>query len=127
MSTRTVLILVGLAAGVALFACGGTDRTSWQPTESPTGSELHIGVYVGGCDSFDTIAIRETDEDVTLQAYVNDNVKTDCPAILNFERRTVELRAPLGSRPLLGCNPSGAIYTLPDDVSNEDCAAAIHP
>lgn len=126
-SFRRAIVLVGLAAAFLLSGCWGwgVERTSWQLTEPPSGTELHIGVWVGGCDSFDTMTVRETEEDVSLQGYIGNDTETNCDDILRFDRKTVQLREPLGDRPLLGCNPSDAVYRLPEGTSNEACASAI--
>jgi len=124
---RPAIILTVFAALLIFSGCWGwgVERTSWQPTEPPSGTELHIGVWVGGCDSFDTVTVRDTDQDATLQAYIDDNTKSSCDDILRFEPHTVRLREPLLDRSLLGCNPTDAVYKLPENISNNDCATAI--
>jgi hypothetical protein len=118
---RLPLTLLIITAILTLTACGGPDRTSWQPSERPEGDELNIAVFVGGCDNFNSVTVRETDEDVTLQAYVDNNVKSSCDDMIRTEQHTVSLRAPLGDRPLLGCNPDDSVYFLPGGRSNENC------
>lgn len=118
-----VTILVLACAIMALTACSADDldRTSWEPKQSPEGDELHIGVFVGGCDSFDTVEVHERDEDVSLQAYIKKDAKDSCDDILGVEEHTVSLGAPLSGRPLLGCNPDDSAYPLPGNPSNEEC------
>jgi hypothetical protein len=121
-----LLALMPLGAMVIAFAAylvifGTTDRTSWRLTAPPSGAELHLGVYVGGCDRFDHIAVKERDRVVLVAAYLRHDVRDTCDDILNFEPKTVQLSAPLGDRALHGCNPPNSVYPE-SGYSDEDCA-----
>jgi hypothetical protein len=110
-----------LAVAVYLIAFGTTDRTSWRLTAPPSGTELQIGVYVGGCDRFEHVAVKERDGVVLVAAYLRNDVLDSCDTSINIEPKTVQLRAPLGDRSLHGCNPSNSVY--PErGISDDDCA-----
>ena len=127
MARLPLIVVIGLSIAFAFVACssgGGTgERTSWQTAFKPGGSEIHILVYVGPCDSFDSIAVQETGKDVTLKAYINRGTKQYCDGPFVFEAQKVRLDAPLGERELLGCNPPDAIYKR-TDAFPFDCAGA---
>lgn len=110
-----------LAFGVYLIEFGTIDRTSWRLTAPPSGSELQIGVYVGGCDRFEHMAVKARDGAVVVAAYLRNDARDNCDDILNFEPKTVRLSAPLGGRALHGCNPPNSVY--PErGTSDDDCA-----
>lgn len=133
-----VLALITVAAlTAAIGECANIDRTSWRLTQ-PTGESdtvIHIGVQVGGCDEFERIDVRETEVDVTgrligvvtIEAFIETGVRSDCPDILLEEEHTVELDEPLGNRPLSGCSPPSARYGSASDPPNDDCGAQTFP
>ncbi len=110
-----------IAFGPYLVIFGTTDRTSWRLRAPATGTELQIGVYMGGCDDFEGLSVSETDSVVHIAAYVraHDACGDD---ILLFEPKSVQLSAPLGDRALRGCNPSNSVYKE-SGYSDNDCAA----
>jgi len=134
--TRLLMLsLVPIAA--ALSACSDIERTSWELT-APPGDDpvLQLSVLVGDCDELDRFDVRETEVDVegqlmdivTIEACVKDDSdsRSVCDDVIYIEPHTVELSAPLGDRPLHGCNPPNAIYG--DGVApNDDCASWVAP
>ena len=112
-----------IVTGVADFL--GPKRTSWKLVGPSAGTELQIGVDVGGCDQFKRISVSEDDEEVVIKAYIRRGTRgadEACPAILNSELKTVKLSAPLGSRALRGCNPESSVYKS-EGSPDRDCAA----
>jgi len=118
-----MLIVVAVSAGIQSCS-SNVKRTSWQLTAPPGGSELHLFVQVGGCDKFERFSIKESDQVVLVEAYVRMNVRSACPGLIEFQRRTLQLNTPVGARALHGCNPPSAIYRWPD-LPDTDCAALI--
>jgi len=135
MRLVAALLLLGvvLLAAVALGACADVERTSWRLSTFPDDADttLQLGVAVGGCDKFDHFDMRENAvdingqlvESVTIEAYIDHNARSSCDDVINHEEQTIELSAPLGDRPLRGCNPPSAIYGVPDYPPDDDCAS----
>ena len=110
-----VVIIIGVVAYFAVST--GDERTSWQLAESPSGTELQIGVLRGACESVDDLEVQETDEAVVIKSYLSSGSGAHCTDMsLHFEPRTVQLDAPLGDRELSGCNPAS---------SDTDCALGL--
>lgn len=118
-----ILLVMTVAAGIQ--SCfSNVKRTSWKLTAPPSGSELRVVVQVGGCDKFERFSTKESAEFVVVEAYVRKDVRSTCPAVIDFQRRTLRLSAPMGTRALQGCNPPSAIYSWPD-LPDTDCAAVV--
>jgi len=109
-----------VAFGAYLVIFGTTDRTSWRLTAPPSGTELQIGVNMGGCDDFEGTVVSENDRVVHIAAYVRAHGPCG-DDILLAEPKTVRLSAPLGDRALRGCNPSNSVYKE-SGYSDDDCA-----
>jgi len=107
-----------IVTGVADFL--GPKRTSWKLVGPSAGTELQIGVDVGGCDQFKRISVSEDDEEVVIKAYIRKGSHRGDDAC--SELKTVKLSAPLGSRALRGCNPDSSVYRV-EGLSDRDCAA----
>ena len=111
-------IVIAFAAYLVIF--GTTDRISWRLTAPASGTELQIGVNMGGCDDFEGLLVSETDSVVHIAAYVRAHDPCGDDSLL-FEPKTVRLSAPLGDRALHGCYPSNSVYPE-SGYSDEDCA-----
>ena len=119
-----IIMLMVIAVYAGIQSCfSNVKRTSWRLTAPPSGSELHLAVQVGGCDKFERFSDKDSDQVVLVEAYVRKNVRSSCPDLIEFQRRTLRLSIPIGTRALQGCNPPSAIYRWAD-VSDTDCAAA---
>ena len=119
------IILIAVAVALMVDAClSNVKRSSWQLTDPPSGRALHLVVQLSGCDDFQRLTVKESEDAVLIEAYIRQNVRSSCPLILIYEPRTVELSDPVGSRVLQGCNPPSAIYKWPD-VSDADCVSSI--
>lgn len=118
MSRVITLPTVGLVAvlglGSLLLASGffsGSSRTDWILTREPEGNVLSLQVAIGNsCASLDRINVHESPRVVNITSYVTIEGSVICDAILNTERREIELAEPLGDRELLGCDPPGRDY-----------------
>lgn len=122
-----IIMLLVVALAIGIQSCSSTvKRTSWWLTALPAGTELQLAVQVGGCDSFERFVVRESSQVVLVKAYVRMNVRSGCPSIIEFQRKTLRLSAPIGTRALQGCNAPSAIYRWPD-LSDTDCAAVAFP
>jgi hypothetical protein len=121
-----IVILLGIALAFAAQRCvAGATQTNWELWEPPEGTEFQVAVWVGGCDEYDRMRVMESDEAVLIKAYIRDDVKEGCDDGIFIEEKTVRLDAPLGNRPLMGCNPPGSPYGGGSDPPNDDCVASI--
>ena len=118
-----VALIIGFAAYFTVFRAN--TRTSWVLAEPPIGTELHINVYRGGCESVDRLAVQETAATILIHAFIRgESRKGPCPEVILMEPRTVQLNAPVDGRVLNGCNPRSSVYHQLD-VADTDCAAPI--
>lgn len=92
--------------------------TYWSVSEQPGGSTLMLHVAAGGgCEEFERLDVQETDEAVTINAYIRHTTPgpdSGCTDELNVHTATVELKKPLGDRTLLGCAPTEIWYVEHD-------------
>ena len=118
------LVAIVVAFGIYTLATADVKRTSWRLAGPATGTDVQIGVYVGGCDQFERTSVREYDDVVVIDAYIRQGNRGGdvCPDILNSELKTVKLSAPLGSRALRGCNPESSVHKN-EGSPNRDCVA----
>jgi hypothetical protein len=89
-----------------------------------------VVVYVGSssCSSFDRLDLDETDDDVTITAYVNSTGDQDCTADDTWQSAPVELSTSLGNRNLLGCTAPENGNRSPDlEHDDVDCRSLIRP
>lgn len=100
---------------LAVIACdGGPERAAWYLTEEPEGATLNIVIERGACDSAD-LNVTETNNSVTISAYVHAGDRGNCPGSLVLEPKVVLLTDSLGDRELRGCR------IVPD----EECAMTV--
>jgi len=117
-----VAVLLVIAAAVAVQAYfSDVTRTSWRLAAPPSGNELQLLVRRGACDRFARFVVQETDRVVRIEAYIHQTTWGACPAVLLSERKTLTLRAPLGTRELQGCNPPSTVYGW-IDLADTGCA-----
>jgi hypothetical protein len=113
------------AAALALLAgCGeggsSKEEVPWRLLSDPGHTDLEIEAEFGGgsCTEFESWAVDQTETRVEVLAVIVRSDDDGCTDDLVVERLTVELDAPLGDRPLLGCDPADRLV---------DCAASSDP
>ena len=130
---RMLLILLFVPLAVLLTACADIERTSWALRAEPSHADtsIDLGVFVGACDEFERFDVRESDDRITIGAYVHEGERSDegCDDIILIEDKTVEFETPIGDRPLHGCNPASAVYgtNTAGGISNTACRSAVRP
>ena len=110
-TARTAMLL---AAALVLFGGCGPQRTSaapWNLRGPANGAvlQLRIGIGSSSCDELTGVKVREDDEEVRVTATVRRTDDRTCTADYATVDREVRLRAPLGTRRLSGCRPSGPL------------------
>ena len=126
--------MLALLAALLVSACSDANpdavrvKTDWWLSESAAGQEFNVVVFTGSsdCTSFDELVVTESDDTVTIEAFVESAERDECSANYTYQLEHVRLAEPLGGRTLNGCvaPPDGLqAFDLPHDAV--ECAARV--
>lgn len=96
------------AALVVLAGCGNSTVDSeavWRLTSAPQENTLEVRAEYSGCADFKEWKVEESNSEVEVRAVVKYPKEVSCDADQVFERHSILLADPLGTRRLTGCDP----------------------
>lgn len=107
-----------------------TVRTDWWLAEPVQGDRLSVVVYTGSseCVTFERLAVDETLDVVTIEAFVDVASTTDCTDDYTIHAEDVTLSDALGDRGLVGCVAPGSglrAWDLEPLPQGTDCSARV--